>query len=219
MGLATASVRFSGYTWSVKESATPVGPGPNLFSAANVTVDRSGLRLRIGRTDVGWTCAEVVAQGSFGYGTYTWTVTGDVTRLDPSTVLGMFTWSDEPADAHREIDVEIGRLGDPSPTPTGRFTVQAAGPASSPAFKLPSAPISRHRLTWQPGHVSAESSTPGSAPVRWALTDPAVPRPGGAVAPRINAWCYRGLAPAGPQHVTVAGFTYARSGAVRVPGC
>lgn len=212
MGLAAAPVRFAGRTWGVKESATPVGPGPNLFSAANVEVDGRGLHLRIARTGAGWTCAEVVAQGSFGYGTYAWTVASDVMRLDPHAVLGMFTWSDEVDHANREIDIEFGRLGGPSLSSTGRFTVQAPEPLSSPAFALPSAPRSRHTLTWLPGRVTAASATPGSAPVSWSVTDAVVPRPGGGVAPRINLWLFRGVAPASPQHITVESFAYTPRG-------
>ena len=215
MDPASTTVRFSGHTWSVKQSATPVGPGPNLFSAANVGVDSHGLHLRIARTGTGWTCAEVVAQGSFGYGAYEWVLTSDVTRLDPHAVLGMFTWSDDPDEGHREIDIELGRLGDSPPSrigqvgQLGRFTVQAPVPLSSPVFTLASAPSSRHTFTWRPGHVSAESSTPGVTPVRWSVTDAAVPSAGGAVAPRVNLWCYRGREPASPQHVTVERFAYA----------
>lgn len=67
---AAASVVFSGYTWTVKASTSKVGPGPNLFSAANVTVGEDGLHLGIRKRRAGWTCAEVIAQGTFGYGTY-----------------------------------------------------------------------------------------------------------------------------------------------------
>ena len=105
------SIRFSGYDWLVKESVTKVGPGPNAFSAANVAVDQRGLQLRIAELDARWTCAEVIAQGTFGYGTYTWVVASDLTQLDPSVVLGMFTWSDVPDHAHREIDIEFARWG------------------------------------------------------------------------------------------------------------
>lgn len=203
-----SSVRFAGRTWTVKESAAPVGPGPNLFSAGNIEVDGHGLHLHIARTGAGWTCAEVAAQGLFGYGTYEWMLATDVTRLDSSAVLGMFTWSDEADDTHREIDIEFGRFGRPSTTRTGRFTVQAGVPISSPAFALPPSRRSRHTLTWRLGHVTAASEAPGSAPVRWSVTDAVVPRPGGDVVPRINLWLYQGARPAAPQHVTVEHFGY-----------
>ena len=206
----TASVRFAGRTWTIKESVTPVGPGPNLFAAANVSVDSRGLQLRIAGTGAGWTCAEVAAEGSFGYGTYVWTVASDVMGLDPAAVLGMFTWSPDTADANREIDIEFGRLGDdPAPTPTGRFTVQAKVLLGSPAFTLPPSRRSRHTLSWERGRVTFESSTPGATPVRWSVSAAAVPRPGGRVTPRVNLWLHRGAEPQAPQRVTVESFTYA----------
>ena len=49
MAVTTAStVSFAGRTWTVKTSTSAVGPGPNLFNAANVSVDNSGyLHLKI----------------------------------------------------------------------------------------------------------------------------------------------------------------------------
>lgn len=206
---------FSGLTWTVKASTTKVGPGPNRFSAANVTVDDAGLHLAIARSQTAqasWTCAEVIAQGTFGYGTYRWTLASDVTRLDGNAVLGMFTWSAEPRAAHREIDIEFARWGDPGVTRTGSFTLQATVPPTSRAFALPRANRSIHTLTWSPGRVAASSATPGGVPVTWSVTDAAVPEPGGDVAPRINLWLFRGLAPATPQQVTVEAFAYTPHG-------
>jgi hypothetical protein len=38
----TMQIRFSGYDWKVKTSEGRVGPGPNLFGAEGVRVDRGG---------------------------------------------------------------------------------------------------------------------------------------------------------------------------------
>lgn len=186
---ATASVVFSGYTWTVKASTSKVGPGPNLFSAANVTVGEDGLHLGIVKRRAGWTCAEVIAQGTFGYGIYRWTVAADVTSLDPNAVLGMFTWSDQPEYAHREIDIEFAKWGVSAATKTGVFTVHAAAIPSSPPFALPRSQRSIHTMTWSPGTVSACSTTPVGSPVTWATTGAGLPEPGGGVAPRINLCC------------------------------
>ncbi len=209
---ATSSVIFADYTWTVKASGSKVGPGPNLFSAANVTVDRHGLHLRIVRTRARWTCAEVIAQGRFGYGTYRWTVASDVTRLDPNAVLGMFTWSDRPDFAHREIDIEFAKWGIAHATQTGLFTVHGAATPSSPAFALAESQRSIHTLTWSPGEVCASSTTPGEAPFTWSHGGAGVPEPGGDVAPRVNLWLFRGSSPARPLHMTIESFSYVPAG-------
>lgn len=88
------TLRFSGYTWWVKESVEPVGPGPNLFGSdqRNVAVDRQGrLHLRVTYTNGKWVCAEVVNRISLGYGTYRFYLQTDVTGFDPNVVLGLFT--------------------------------------------------------------------------------------------------------------------------------
>ncbi|HNR30783.1 MAG TPA: hypothetical protein PKI11_07820, partial [Candidatus Hydrogenedentes bacterium] len=107
---------FSGREWRVKRAAAPVGPGPNLFSDGldNVWLDRAGrLHLRIGNEGGVFRCAEVISLESFGYGAYVFHLDSAVDALDLNAVLGLFTWSDEAAYNHREIDIEFARWGDP----------------------------------------------------------------------------------------------------------
>ncbi|HSN43388.1 MAG TPA: glycoside hydrolase family 16 protein [Propionibacteriaceae bacterium] len=202
------SIRFSGYDWLIKESATKVGPGPNVFSAANVVVDEGGLQLRIAELDAGWACAEVIAQGAFGYGTYTWVVASELTQLDPAVVLGLFTWSDIPDHAHREIDIEFARWGaDPVPGAShGWFTVQA-GTSDSFGFAFPPAQPSVHGFVWTPERVTFTSTADGSVST-WSYSGTDVPLPGGGVTPRINVWLYQGAPPAGAQTITVESFVF-----------
>ena len=47
-----------------------------------------------------------------------------VNDINPSVVLGLFTWSDDPAYTHREIDVECGRWADPSDVNNAQYVVQ-----------------------------------------------------------------------------------------------
>src|SRR5689334_16865161 len=65
-------VRFSGREWEVKDSGgSRVGPGPNWFSAANVSVDSAGkLHLKASEREGGCVSSEVIASQSLGYGTY-----------------------------------------------------------------------------------------------------------------------------------------------------
>ncbi len=119
-------VAWSGRSWTVKASRTPVGPGPNLFSDSidNVWVDPVGrLHLKITSRRGRWHAAEVVLGHSLGHGTYRFVLASRLDRFDPNVVAGLFTWSDEPASHHREIDIEFGRWSD-APQCNARYTVQ-----------------------------------------------------------------------------------------------
>ena len=101
------TVAFSGYSWDVKSSAGKIGPGPNYFSSstANVWVDSSGrLHLKLTKAKGRWYAAEVINQASLGRGTYAWVLDSAVDALDANGVLGLFTWSDDQAYNHRELD-------------------------------------------------------------------------------------------------------------------
>src|ERR1051325_11835524 len=118
------SIVWSGHTWQVKSSQSKVGPGPNFFSASaeNVSVDAEGrLHLRITYRNGRWHCAEIISTESFGYGTYSFAIASPVDALDPSVVLGLFTWSDKAAYNHREIDIEFGRWGNASDTTNAQY--------------------------------------------------------------------------------------------------
>src|SRR5258706_1930305 len=119
-------VTWHGLSWQVKTSNAAVGPGPNIFSRANVNVDTSGfLHLHIARDASNrWTTAEVIAPTSYGYGTYTFTVATPLDAFDPNVVLGLFTWSDKAPYAHREIDFEAARWGNAADPTNAQFVVQ-----------------------------------------------------------------------------------------------
>ncbi|MGH6635400.1 MAG: hypothetical protein ACRED0_04455 [Gammaproteobacteria bacterium] len=70
--------------------------------------------MKITRSGGRWYCAEVVSADSFGFGTYRFSLDSPVDALDPNVVLGLFTWSDDPAYNNREIDIEFTRWGDPN---------------------------------------------------------------------------------------------------------
>ncbi|MEB0248822.1 hypothetical protein QN344_01685, partial [Mucilaginibacter sp. 5B2] len=77
------TIKWSGYTWNVKEPTEATGPGPNYWSGNNVWVDGSGwLHLKISKnaTNGRWECAEVASTESFGMGTYQWQIDADVDK-------------------------------------------------------------------------------------------------------------------------------------------
>jgi len=216
---ATArTVSFSGQQWTVKSSIGQVGPGPNIFSDSkrNVFVDRRGrLHLRLtrsarhgGRTGGVWYSAEVVGTKSLGYGTYTWTLDSRVDQLDPNAVLGLFTWSHDPAYNNREIDIEFTRFGNPmNPFNAQRTIAPYTNPANLSPFVQTTTRRSIHGFTWAPNQVTFQNSNPMFG--RWAYAGTDIPRIGDET-PRMNLWLFQGRPPkrAKSIEVIIARFTF-----------
>lgn len=193
---------FSGYIWMVKQSEEPVGPGPNLFGSGpqNVAVDRRGrLHLRITQSGDQWICAEVINSRSLGYGTYRFFLQTDVGGLDANVVLGLFTWSDNPAYANREIDIEFAYWGDPRAL-NGQYVVQPSEDGRYMRFRMPRGIVrSVHSFRWAPDSVSFVSrsgwDTEGGAILyTWTFRGRDIPVPGDENV-RMNLWLYRGAPP------------------------
>jgi hypothetical protein len=207
------TVSWGGATWQVKTSQSAVGPGPNVFSKANVSVDAAGLHLRIARDGTGrWTCAEVIGPRSHGYGTYTFTLATDVSALDPNVVLGMFTWSDRAQQAHREIDVEFARWGNAADPTNAQFVVQphdAGGHLHR--FSQPAVVRSSHAFTWSAGRVAWESRRldTGAVIASYVYAGADVPSPRDERV-RLNLWLFGGSAPLDgrPVEVVVESFVF-----------
>lgn len=187
----------------MKSSAGKVGPGPNYFSAANSFLDSNGdLHLRISRDSRRrWQSAEVFASASLGYGTYRWTVATDVSNLDPNVVLGLFTWSDNPAEAHREIDYEAARWGVSTDPTNAQFVVQPWDtPGNMLRFTQPAGP-SAVEFTWSADRVVFRSTVTGSLPREWTFEGD-VPTAGDERV-HMNLWLMNGSPPMNGQAVDV----------------
>ena len=169
-------------------------------------MDREGgLVLRVRRTGAGWVCAEVVGEDATGYGSYEWTIRTDLSGLDRHVVLGMFTWSDEPDQFHRELDIEVSAWGR-SGGPIGQFVVQpSAPPGHRRAFMVPRTTSWQCSFDWSPGQVTFRASD--AQP--WTFAGNGVPKPGGAH-PRINLWLHDGINPHlnAPVTVTIGSFSF-----------
>jgi hypothetical protein len=206
------TLQFSGYTWGVKASPSPVGPGPNFFSSqeSDVFVDASGrLHLKIVQREGSWWCSEIVNTQSLGFGTYIFTLTSPVDQLDPNVVLGLFTWDDlAPQYNFREIDIEFSRWGDPQGlnsqyviqpyTPTGnihRFGTTRFGS------------LSTHLIEWRADGVrflsyQGSPANPGAQIQTWSYTGADNPPPGAENA-RLNLWLMDGKPPTDDKEVEV----------------
>jgi len=200
------TVRFAGSSWAVKASSSPVGPGPNVFSDSpeNVWVDTAGrLHLSITCRDGRWRAAEVILDRSLGYGTYAFALDSSAGRLDPNVVLGLFTWSDDPANNHREIDIEFARWG-AAPGSNAQYTVQPHDTAANRhTFTQPEGAPTRHAFTWAPDRVSFRSATvAGRTIADWCYSGPDVPC-AGEERTRINLWLHGGKPPTDGAEVEI----------------
>ncbi len=206
-------VSWSGTTWAIKTSRSPVGPGPNIFAGTNVFVDVDGrLHLRIAKNAAGtWTAAEIIGSTTYGYGTYTFVLDTPVANLDPNIVLGLFTWSDRARFAHREIDIEFARWGDAGDPTNAQYVVQPHDMTGHlQRFTQPLGSRTTHRFTWRAGRIDwlsqdAAGDTIGS--FSYAGTD--VP-PTGDERVRLNLWLFNGAAPTDgqPVEIIIESFTF-----------
>jgi hypothetical protein len=203
-----STISFSGYDWRVKSSQGQVGPGPNFFSddRKNVWVDKQArLHLKITHRHGKWQCAEVVAQKSLGYGTYRFFLETSSESVDPNVVLGLFTWSDERAFHHREIDVEVSRWAK-AENEDAQFVVQPYTVEENIVrFRLPAnLRSSVHGFTWKPDSVYAFSKPgdPEAAPLKDHTFTSGIPQAGGENA-RINLWLNDNRGPRNGREVEV----------------
>jgi hypothetical protein len=192
------TIQFSGYDWLIKTASVLVGPGPNYFSDAGDSVwtdEDNRLHLRIRQDELGrWYAAEVVLQATLGYGTYRFIVDSPVDTLDPNVVLGLFTWNDDPAQNHREMDIEFARWGNPA-APAGQYTVQPHGVAGNEVWFVPLGGLRRttHILAWRPGRA-AFSSWDDRDVFAAHVFEQGIPQPGGEQV-RMNLWLDGGRPP------------------------
>jgi hypothetical protein len=200
------TIRFADLTWDVRSGGG--GPGPNSWSDGEESVrvdDQGRLHLKIRKVGNSWQCAEVTAQGSFGYGDYLFQVESDVEAYDPNVVVGLFTYLD---DSH-EIDIEFARWSVPD-APPAQYTVQPGSrPGNSDAFRpgLKGKP-STHRFLWRERSVLfqsyrgiADGIPPKSALIHeWRCTSRDIPK-AGKERVHINFWLADGKPPTDAKEV------------------
>lgn len=145
------TLRFSGYEWTVRELASDRGGTRNQYDPANAWTDAKGfLHLRIARVKDHWTSAEISLPRSLGYGSYRFVVQ-DVSQLEPAAVFSVFTWDD--SGPPREMDIEIGRWGEPAGK-NAQYVIQPYYvPANVVRFLAPPGVLT-HSFHWELGRVS-----------------------------------------------------------------
>ena len=152
--IVSKTLHFSGFDWSVRASASDRGGSPNSYDPGNAWTDEKGyLHLRMLMRNGGWSCAEVNLKRSLGFGTYR-LVVQDSAHLDPSAVLGFFTWDELGSDENRsELDIELSRWGNPEGK-NAQYVVQPFYvPENVSRFTVPAGELT-HILRWEPGSAS-----------------------------------------------------------------
>jgi hypothetical protein len=202
-------IHFSGYEWEIRRQPSNRDGRPVPYDSANVSVDAKGLlHLRTSPIQTGgWAGAEVRLTQSLGQGLYEFTVS-DVGHFDPSAALSMFTWDELAAEQHhREVEIEIGRWGDPS-NKNAQYVVQPSDePANVVRFAVPAGRIT-YSFRWEPGKVSFETVR-GSATIAAHEFTSGVPSPGGESV-NISMYVFAGspVPPRTSSEVIVEKFQY-----------
>jgi hypothetical protein len=147
-------LNFSGYAWTTSTGPIFRAGSRNFFDPANVWTDERGaLHLRISGSPGEWAGAELKLMHSLGYGTYRFQVR-DVSRLEPSALLTLITWDGVGTEStRRELDVEVGRWGDPDNTNVNYVVQPYYVPANIVAFRAPPG-LCTHSFRWEPGKVT-----------------------------------------------------------------
>ncbi|MBD1384704.1 hypothetical protein IDJ75_05390 [Mucilaginibacter rigui] len=217
------TIKWSGYTWKVKEPAEATGPGPNYWSGNNVWVDGSGwLHLKVSKnaTTGHWECAEVASTESFGMGTYQWQIDADVDKFDKNLVLGLFDYSG--TDARDEIDIEFARWGNSS-YPNLNYTVypKLGDPprhtSFSTEFTSPNGTYTTHKFTRTAdkitfktlyGHVNDEPRD--NLFISKEFKSPSVSISSVSMPVLLNLWLFKGQAPTDdkPFEVVIHSFKF-----------
>ena len=175
------TIQFAGYTWAVKESHLPVGPGQNVFSdrIEDVFVDHQDrLHMCVAFHDGQWWSTELLLLDHLGYGTYLVQTDSELDALDVNVTVGLFLWDsygDEetvPGGAHREIDFEDSRWTDASDLTNAQMVVQPyAAPDNLRRYTIPDLSLDAaltRAFTWLPHSIEFFALTghhqPGSFP-------------------------------------------------------
>ena len=212
---------WAGVTWTVKRSVDNIAmsPGPNLFNSAENYVfidDNDCLHLKINNDLMGhWLCSELIADTSFGFGTYTFNLKSRVDNFDLNTVLGIFTWDDianysatMPEDYYREYDFEFSYWSIPG-NDVGQFVIQ---PWDYPGniFRFPIGPETNtiHRMTWKKDVIEFVSMREDLSVIAEFEYDGSHYKDPGKENIRINLWLVLGQAPQANQEAVLSGFKF-----------
>ena len=216
-------VKWSARSWKLTSGHMA---GVALGDPANVTIDEHGyLHLRIVKQNEKWTAAELFTTQDLGFGTYQWIVEGNVYDMDPTTVLGLFTYGPTHhigTDAEDEIDIEFSQWNKTCHGCNADFTVYPATGHRKPKgvsawednFKVGGGTLTTARMEWFPDHIVFTMMN-GDQPIGTVAdvikadtyTSDATNIPQVPAAFGINLWCFK-QTPAQDQSVVIRKFEF-----------
>ena len=217
------TVTWSGHSWKVTSGHMA---GVALGNPANITIDAHGyLHLRIVRQNEKWTASELFTTENLGFGTYQWIIQGNVYAMDPTTVLGLFSYG--PAhhigtDAEDEIDIEFSQWNKTCHGCNADFTVYPATGNRKPKgvsawednFRVSGGTLTTARMEWFADHIVFTLMN-GAQPIGTVAdviktekyTSDATNIPKSAAPVGINLWCFK-QTPAEDQSVVIRKFEF-----------
>ncbi len=221
------TARWAGREWKVTNGGMAgVAPG----NPANVSIDKSGyLHLQIVRHGGKWTAAELFTTQNLHFGTYQWVIEGHIYDMDPTTVLGLFTYGPTHhigVDAENEIDIEFSQWNRTCNGCNADFTVYPSTGNRKPKgvsawednFHVEGSDLTTARMEWSPDRI-VFTLMKGVQPVgsvadvikteTYASTATNIPQ--AAVPVGINLWCFKEK-PSSDQAVTIRDFQFVPRG-------
>jgi hypothetical protein len=193
---------------------------------ANVSIDADGyLHLQIVHRNEKWTAAELFTTENLHFGTYQWVIEGDVYQMDPTTVLGLFTYGPTHhigVDAENEIDIEFSQWNGTCNGCNADVTVYPSTGNRKPKgvsawednFHVTGGNLTTARMEWSPDHIVftlMNGNQPIGSVAELIKTEtytststniPQVPTPVG-----INLWCFKAT-PGKNQSVIIREFRF-----------
>lgn len=156
------TITWAGRSWKVTHGGMA---GVARGNPANVTIDGAGyLHLGIVNSGGQWTASEVFTIDRLGFGTYQWVIEGNVYEMDPTTVLGLFTYGPTHhigMDAENEIDIEFSQWNKTCHGCNADFTVYPSTGNRKPKgvsawednFHVTGGSVTTARMEWFSDHI------------------------------------------------------------------
>jgi len=218
------SITWAGHTWKVTSGGMA---GVARGDPANVSVDADKhLHLQIVQREGKWTAAEVFTTDRMEFGTYQWVLEGNVYEMDPTTVLGLFTYGPTHhigVDAENEIDIEFSQWNNTCKGCNADFTVYPSTGNRKPNgvsarednFRVSGDSLTTARMEWSSNHivftlmkgVQSVGTVAGMIKTEtYSSTATNIPQVASPVG--INLWCFKNT-PAKEQSVVIRDFQFA----------
>jgi len=217
------TISWAGHTWKVTNGGMA---GVAHGDPGNVSIDADKhLHLHIVHRDEKWTSAEVFTTDRMGFGTYQWVIEGNVYEMDPTTVLGLFTYGPTHhigTDAENEIDIEFSQWNNTCHGCNADFTVYPSTGNRKPNgvsawednFHVTGDNLTTARMEWNADHIVLTMmrgvhsiGTVADVIKTETYSSDAINIPQVAAPVGINLWCFK-QSPAKAQSVVIRDFQF-----------